>query len=71
MNTSRRQLTEEEEMNQVTGGFFLTGLAIIGISTGIGLIAAGITGMILEEQGYSTDPNSPNYHVNRDKNSND
>ena len=54
---NRRELSLEE-LNDVNAGFFLTGLAIIGISTGIGLIAAGITGIILEDNGYSTDPNA-------------
>ncbi len=58
MKTTRRALSTEE-LDQVNAGFFLTGLAIIGISTGIGLIAAGITGIILEKNGYSTDPNAP------------
>ena len=40
MNVTNRRALSLEELNDVHGEFFLTGLAIIGISTGIGLIAA-------------------------------
>ncbi len=45
--TSRRELSLEE-LNEVNAGFFLTGLAVMGISTGIGLIIVGAGGMTLD-----------------------